>query len=154
MKQLTLIIVIYLFISCQKKVQIEKSVISKDQIEKSFISFEFRSLNIAENFIIKYNGGDTIYLKRISPKEENLLSVLTQNEKKDLIESLKKSNFNYSRNYWNNSVDDGQIYEFHIEHLDKTKDSILVHEEIGPKKLYDLAKKMNDLLDKKKFENK
>ena len=94
MKQLTLIIVIYLFISCQKKVQIEKSVISKDQIEKSFISFEFRSLNIAENFIIKYNGGDTIYLKRISPKEENLLSVLTQNEKKDLIESLKKSNFN------------------------------------------------------------
>ncbi|SHM30136.1 hypothetical protein SAMN05444366_2809 [Flavobacterium saccharophilum] len=133
-----------MLLSCQRK----------EQIKKSFVTFEFESWNLVENYIVKYSGGDTIYLKHIFPGKENLLTVLSESEKEDLLESLKESDFYYSKDYWNSSVDDGQTYKFKIEHLNRKKDSILIHEGKGPKKLYELAEKFKKLIEGKKFENK
>lgn len=124
MRKLIFILTTLILASRQRKVQ----------IQKSFVTFEFESWNLVENYILKYNGGDTIYLKRIFPEKENLFSVLEKSEKEDLLENLKNVDFDYSKDYWNTSVDDGQTYKFNVEHLNRKKDSILVHEGKGPKK--------------------
>lgn len=144
MRKLIFILTTFILASCQRK----------EQIKNSFVTFEFESWNLAENYILKYNGGDTIYLKRIFPKKEKLFSVLEKSEKEDLLESLKNADFDYSKDYWNSSVDDGQTYKFNVEHLNKKKDSILIHQGKGPKKLYDLAESFKTLIDGKKFEGK
>ncbi len=144
MRQIILILTTCIFASCQ----------TKEQIKMSFVTFEFESWNLAENYILKYNGGDTIYLKRIFPEKENLFSVLEKSEKEDLLKSLKNADFIYSKDYWNNSVDDGQTYKFNLVHLNRKKDSILIHQEKGPKKLYDLAESIKTLIDGKKFKKK
>ncbi|MCF6141077.1 hypothetical protein L1S34_07250 [Flavobacterium sp. K77] len=144
MRQLIFILIAYILFSCQHK----------ERIKKSFVTFEFESWNLAENFILKYNGGDTIYLKSIFPEKENLFSVINENEKEDLLESLKESEFDYSKEYWNSSMEDGQTYKFNIIHLNRKKDSILIHEGKGPKKLYDLAEKFKKLIREKKFKKK
>jgi len=125
MRKLIFILTTLILASCQRKVQ----------IQKSFVTFEFESWNLVENYILKYNGGDTIYLKRIFPEKEKLFSVLEKSEKEDLLENLKNVDFDYSKDYWNTSVDDGQTYKFNVEHLNRKKDSILVHEGKGPKKI-------------------
>lgn len=144
MRQLIFILTTCILVSCQRK----------EQIKKAFVTFEFESWNLAENFIVKYNGGDTIYLKSIFPEKENLFCVLNEGEKEDLLESLKEYDFYYSKDYWNSSVDDGQTYKFNVEHLNRKKDSILIHEGKGPKKLYVLAESLKKLIKGKKFEKK
>jgi hypothetical protein len=126
----------------------------KEQIKKSFQTFEFEYWNLAENYIVKYNGDDTIYLKRIFPKKEILISVLKENEKEDLLKRIKESDIDYSKEYWNSSVEDGQTYKFIVENLNGKKDSIMIHEEKGPKKLYDLAKSFKKLIIEKEFKKK
>ena len=87
-------------------------------------------------------------------EKENLFSVLEKSEKEDLLKSLKNANFIYSKDYWNSSVDDGQTYRFNLVHLNRKKDSILIHQEKGPKKLYNLAESIKTLIDGKKFKKK
>lgn len=141
MRQLIFILTACILVSCQHI----------EQIKKSFVTFEFESWNLAENYIIKYNGRDTIYLMRIFPEKENLFCVIKESEKEDLIKSVKESKINYSKEYWNSLVEDGQSYKFKIEHFNRKKDSILIHEGKGPRKLYDLAKSLKILIGRKKF---
>mgnify|MGYP000031055383 FL=1 len=142
MKQYILIFITFLIVSCQ----------NKKEIKKSFVKFEFESWNLAENFKLEFNGGDTIYLKQIFPDSLNFHSVLNRSEKEDLIETIGESDFNYSKKYWDDSAEDGQTYNFIIEHLNGSKDSILIHQNEGPKKLHDLAKYLKKLSKEKKFE--
>ena len=141
MKQITIIFIACILVSCQHN----------KPIQKTFETFEFESWNLAENYIIKYIGRDTIYLMRIFPEKENLFSVIKESEKEDLLKSIKESKFNYSKEYWNSLVEDGQSYKFKIEHLNRKKDSILIHEGKGPRKLYDLAESLKALIGRKKF---
>ena len=70
MKQHTLIFIALLIVSCQ----------NKKEIKQSFVKFEFESWNLAENFKLEFNGGDTIYLKQVFPDSLNFNSVLYRNE--------------------------------------------------------------------------
>lgn len=107
----------------------------------------FKSWNLAENYQLEINETDTIFLKTIFPKKEIFYSVLDSDEKSELFETINKIEFkNFKKEYWNDNVDDGQVFTF-ITNFGSTS----IHEKIGPKELFTLSEKLIKIKRENKF---
>ena len=137
-KVILIICSVITLISCSK---------TNEKVKLNCVKLEFESWNLAENYQLAINETDTIFLKTIFPKKEIFYSVLDSDEKSDLFETINKIEFkNFKKEYWNDKVDDGQVFTF-ITNFGSTS----IHEKIGPKELFTLSEKLIEIKRENKF---
>lgn len=136
--KIVIICFLFTFFSCSKM---------NENVSLNYDSFEFKSWNLAENYQLKINETDTIYLNTIFPQKKSFYTVLDNDEKSDLFETINEIQFkDFKKEYWNDKVDDGQIFTF-ITKFGTTS----IHEENGPKELFLLADKLIEIKKEGKF---
>lgn len=129
--RILLVIIIFVFISCES--------------HKKEFDFTFYKFNIRESFYLKYNSSDTLYYINIYPSEEKTsYTILTKAEKEKIEIILDTITFPKQKEFRNRFIDCGQTFAFYLRKGDDFK-KLQIHGGSGPSIFWLFGKSLEDI---------
>ena len=112
----------------------------------------FFKWNIHEDYFLKVNSSDTIYLVFENPIRNETMFAIIENEDKQKLEDLVTNISFPKQKDFSNNVDDGLTYAFVYKTQHHNK-KLSIHAKAGPKEFWKLGSYLENLKSKYKFKS-